>query len=174
MAEWIFCLFEIRYRLNFPYNKYLVLNTWIWRLKFCRRYHDEPIFCLFANSIGYERKSRNSKHPRKHGMIAKQIRIFLAYFRLLEITIVQTLTDFLSVCSTDGWLNFLHFYEWKLDQVFFHAFLIKKWRGTRTASENPNEIKGHIYAKYTHSGPNFWIISMNLVIFLKIVDFSRK
>jgi hypothetical protein len=56
MAEWIFCLFEIRYRLNFPCNEYLVLNTWIWRLKFCRRHHDEPIYCFLLIQLDMKEK----------------------------------------------------------------------------------------------------------------------
>ncbi len=45
-----------------PRNAIGSRNTWIWRLKFCRRYHNEPYYWLFAISIGSERKSKIFKH----------------------------------------------------------------------------------------------------------------
>jgi hypothetical protein len=33
-------------------NEFASLNTWIWMLKFCRRYHNEPYYWLFAIKIG--------------------------------------------------------------------------------------------------------------------------
>jgi hypothetical protein len=35
-------LFQFPYKTPKSRNAIASLNTWIWRLKFCRRYHNEP------------------------------------------------------------------------------------------------------------------------------------
>jgi hypothetical protein len=65
---------KARQLFRFPYktaktpksrNAITSCNTWIWRLKFCMRYHNEPYYSLFAITIGSERKSKIFKHLKK-------------------------------------------------------------------------------------------------------------
>ncbi len=54
-------------------NAFARLNTWIWRLKICKRYQNEPYNQIFVNSIGYDIVSKVIK--AEIGEI-----IFLSYF----------------------------------------------------------------------------------------------